>query len=121
VRLGLRGAALSAPCSGLRLAPAAPCGILPLNLNGAPPSSGLRHAAPYRSTSMAQSGQIVAQNAQPMHLPMSSGLTVAGWKPFELSVSASMATMPLGHAVVQSLQPLHRSMKNFTPAISPYL
>lgn len=59
-----------------------------------------------------QSGQMVAQNAQPIHF--SCSVTVAGWNPFALILSSDICTIFFGQTVVQSLHPLHLSSLKIT-------
>ena len=62
-----------------------------------------------------QSGHIVAQNAQPIHLSWS--VISAGECPLALILSFAKTIIFLGHALTQSEQPLHKSELNVTFAI----
>ena len=59
---------------------------------------------------MMQSGHMVAQKAQPMHLSGSTAST--GWWPFALIRSWARASTPLGQNLTQRPQPLHWSSLN---------
>lgn len=59
------------------------------------------------------SGQIIAQNVQPMHSPP---VNTAGFIPFLFSFS-SFFKSSLGHTLMQSKQPLHLSLSIFICAI----
>jgi len=69
----------------------------------------------YLSTVITQSGQTVAQNAQPMHF--SCSFTPAGWYPFAFRTASSIAMIFFGQTFRQSLQPLQRSTLKVTFAI----
>ncbi len=59
-----------------------------------------------------ESGHIIAQLPQPIHLSISN--TVAGWKPLMLIFDVSMVTIFTGQFVVHSPQPLQMSSLNVT-------
>jgi len=61
---------------------------------------------------MTESGHMIAQLPQPMHLSISN--TAAGWKPLMLIFDVSILTIFTGQLVVHNPQPLQMSSLNVT-------